>query len=88
MHREEQSFSIELNLVAEFDDDYQGDDDGYAWLERFDRELKPRLVRAVFDAIRETPEWTAVAAPRGRDPSRALEIEVRPPLTNAPKKSG
>ncbi len=76
-HREEQSFSIELQLVAEFDDDYEGDDDGYAWVESFERDLKPRLVRALFDALRADPRWTATAAPRGRDPSRALEIEVR-----------
>lgn len=76
-HREEQSFSIELHLVAEFDDDYEGDEDGYAWLARFDQELKPRVVSAVFDALRASPEWSALAAPRGRDPGRALEIEVR-----------
>ncbi len=78
MHREERSFSIELHLVAEFDDDYEGDDDGYAWHARFDSELKPALVRAVFDAIRANPGWTTVAAPRGRDPSAAIELEVRP----------
>lgn len=80
MHREERSFTIELSLVAEFDDEYQGEDDGYAWVERFERDVRPRLVRAVFDAVREAPGWTAVAAPRGRDPGRAVEIEVRPPL--------
>jgi hypothetical protein len=77
MHREERSFSIELHLVAEFDDAYEGDDDGYAWFERFERELKPALVRGVFEAVRGAPDWTAVAAPRGRDPGVAVEIEVR-----------
>jgi hypothetical protein len=77
MHREERSFSIELHLVAEFDDAYEGDEDGYAWVESFERELKPALVRGVFEAVREAPAWTAVAAPRGRDPGVAVEIEVR-----------
>jgi hypothetical protein len=77
MHREEQSFSIELHLVAEFPDDYEGDDDGYVWLERFGRELRPELARALFAAVSQIPGWTAVAAPRGRDPARALEIEIR-----------
>jgi hypothetical protein len=77
MHREEQSFSIELHLVAEFPEAYEGDEDGYAWIERFERELRPELVRALFAAVSQSPGWTAVAAPRGRDPARALEIELR-----------
>ena len=77
MHREERSFSVELHLVAEFDDDYEGDEDGYAWFSRFEQELGPKLVAAVFDAVRTTPGWAARAAPRGRDRSTAVEIEVR-----------
>ncbi len=80
VHREEQTFTIELQIIAEFPDDYQGDEDGYAWAQRFERELRPELVRALFEAVRRTPGWTAIAAPRGRDPSRALEIELRPDL--------
>jgi hypothetical protein len=77
MHREERSFSIELHLLAEFDDDYEGDEDGYAWVERFERDVKPALVRAVFDAARNARGWTAISAPRGRDPGTAVEIELR-----------
>ncbi len=77
MHREEREFSIVLNVSAEFDEDYAGDDDGFAWHERFERELKPRLVAAVFDVLRADPAWQAVAAPTGRDPERAVEIAVR-----------
>ena len=77
MHREEREFSIVLNVSAEFDDDYAGDDDGFVWHERFERDLKPRLVAAVFDVLRSDPSWQAVAAPTGRDPDRAVEIAVR-----------
>ena len=35
-YREERSFSIEVSLVAEFDDAYEGEEDGFAWFERFD----------------------------------------------------
>jgi len=77
MHREERQFSIELSVSAEFPAEYEGDEDGFAWFEHFDQGLKPRLVAAVFDALRADPNWRAVAAPRGRDPERAVEISVR-----------
>ena len=76
-HREERQFAIQLHLVAEFADDYEGDEDGYAWHERFEQELRPAVIRAVFDALRARPGWTVTAAPRGRDPSETLEIRVQ-----------
>ncbi|MGC4089707.1 MAG: hypothetical protein QM756_17825 [Polyangiaceae bacterium] len=76
MHREERQYSIVLNVSAEFDDDYTGDDDGFAWYEAFEQGLKPRVAAAVFDALRADPRFRAVAAPRGRDPELALEIDV------------
>ena len=45
-HREERSYSIEVNLVAEFDDSYEGDEDGFAWFQRFEGGLKPSLTAA------------------------------------------
>jgi hypothetical protein len=77
MHREERSFAIELALVAEFDDSYEGDEDGYAWHARFEDVLKPLLVSAVTNALRSDPRFSLVAAPRGKDPERALELELR-----------
>jgi hypothetical protein len=77
MHREEREFSVIFHVSAEFGDEYAGDDDGFAWHERFETGLKPRLVAAIFDVLRSDPDWQAMAAPRGRDPERALEIEIR-----------
>ncbi len=75
-HREERSFSITLHLSADFPDDYTGDDDGFAWHERFQQTLKPKLVAAVFDALRGDPRFKAVAAPRGRDPESGLDLDL------------
>jgi hypothetical protein len=86
-HREEKTFSITLHLSADFPDDYSGDDDGYAWHERFQQMLRPAVVSAVFDALRAAPRFTAVAAPRGRDPESALDLEVSFDATSSPKKS-
>jgi hypothetical protein len=76
MHREERDFSIIVHVRAEFDDAYEGDDDGYAWHERFEETVKPRLIRATLEALRSDPAFRAVIAPRGRDPERCLEIDV------------
>jgi hypothetical protein len=84
-HQEDREFQITLHLSATFPDDYVGDDDGFAWFERWDKELRPRLVRALFDAVRADPRFAAVAAPRGRDPESALDIELAF-LTGPPSK--
>jgi len=75
-HREEKTFSITLHLSAEFADDYTGDDDGFAWHERFQQAVRPALVNAVHEALRAQPRFRAVAAPRGRDPESALDLDV------------
>ena len=46
-HREERNYAIDINLVDEFDDDYEGDEDGFSWLRRFETGLKPRLLAEV-----------------------------------------
>lgn len=76
MHREERQFSIVLSIRAEFAEDYTGDEDGFAWFERFDKGAKPRLVQAVFEALRGDPSLEVRAAPRGRDPDVAIDLEV------------
>ena len=75
-HREEKTFTITLHLSAEFADDYTGDDDGFAWHERFQHSARPAIVAAVHEALRLQPRFRAVSAPRGRDPESALDLDV------------
>lgn len=75
-HREEKTFSITLHLSAEFSDEYTGDDDGFAWHERFQHGVRPALTAAVIDALRADPRFRVVAAPRGRDPESGLDLDV------------
>lgn len=75
-HREEKTFTISLHLSADFADDYSGDDDGFTWHERFQRTVRPALVAAVHEALRRDPHFRAIAAPRGRDPESALDLDV------------
>lgn len=81
IHREEKTFTITLHLSADFAADYTGDDDGFSWHERFQHSVRPRLVRAVLDALGAQPRFRAVAAPRGRDPESALDLDVRYDVT-------
>jgi hypothetical protein len=77
VHREEGSFTVRIELSAEFAEAYEGDDDGNAWLQRWRARVQPRLARAIFEQLRMEPGFTAVPASRGKNPEEELEIAVR-----------
>jgi hypothetical protein len=77
VHREEGRFVVRIELVAEFDEDYEGDDDGNAWLEEWRANVRPRVVGAVMNELRQAPGFTAVPVSRGKHPEDEVEIEVR-----------
>lgn len=76
MYREEGTLTIRVDLSAEFGESYEGDDDGYAWLERWRTTVQPKVVRAVFDALRSDPGVDAIPVSRGRRPDENVDIEV------------
>jgi hypothetical protein len=86
VHREEASFTVRIELSAEFGDDYEGEEDGNAWLERWRARVGPRLVKAIFEQLRAEPGFTAVPSSRGKNPEDELEIAVRfvPAVAKAP----
>ncbi len=77
VHREEATFVVRIELSAEFDDAYEGDDDGYAWLERWRASVQPRVTRAVLEHLRAQPAFDAVPVSRGKNPVDEVEIAVR-----------
>jgi hypothetical protein len=77
VHREEGRFVVRIELSAEFGEDYEGDEDGNAWLEAWRARVQPRLARAVFEQLRAEPGFSAVPASRGKSPDDELEITVR-----------
>jgi len=76
VHREEGRFVVRIELSAEFGEDYEGDDDGNAWLEAFRTRVQPRLVRAVMSELRSEPGFSALPVSRGKNPDEELEIAV------------
>jgi hypothetical protein len=77
VHRERAEFVVRIDLSAEFDESYEGDDDGYAWLDRWRASVQARVVRAVFAELRADPSFEAVPASRGKNPEDEIEIAVR-----------
>ncbi|HEX8794015.1 MAG TPA: hypothetical protein VF765_23900 [Polyangiaceae bacterium] len=77
VHREEGRFVVQIELSAEFGADYEGDDDGYAWLADWRARVQPRVARAVLAELRTDRRFSAVPVSRGKSPDEALEIDVR-----------
>ena len=77
VHREEGALTIRIELSAEFDEDYEGDDDGLVWLERFRQNVQPNVVRALFDVLRADRRFDVIPVSRGRSPDENVDIEVR-----------
>jgi hypothetical protein len=77
VHREEGRFVVRIELSAEFGDDYEGDDDGYAWLADWRARVQPRIARAVIAELRTDRRFSAVPTSRGKSPDEELEIDVR-----------
>jgi len=76
-YREEGSFTVRIELTAEFAESYEGEDDGNAWLERWRARVQPKVVRAIFEQLRGEAGFSAVPTSRGKDPDIELEIAVR-----------
>lgn len=79
MHKIEDSFRLRFSLEIEISDERLEDDDfdENAWRPEWERAVKPRVVRAVFDALRERPEWTAHVRNRGAAADDEVEVVVR-----------
>ena len=77
VHSEQGAFVVRIDLSAEFAEDYEGDDDGYAWLAKWRARVQPRIARAVFAELRAEPRFSAVPSSRGKSPDEELEITVR-----------
>jgi hypothetical protein len=82
MFTEERQFSLRFSVEARFEDDDDSGDDDHVWADEWERAVKPRVLRAVFDALRATPGWEAHARNRGV----AIEDEVEIVVTRLPRK--
>jgi hypothetical protein len=61
---EEREFVLRLELRCSFPEDYDGEEDGYAWVEEF-RPSRERFVQAAAAVVARRPGWRVRARNRG-----------------------
>lgn len=76
MFLEEKNFTFRFSLEATFPENYEGEEDNYAWLQEWERLVKPELVKTIFEALRRYPAWTVHVRNRGISPEDEIEIAV------------
>ena len=84
MFQEEKTFNLRFSLEASFSDDYEGEQDNYAWLKEWEQGVKPDLLKAVFECLRRHPAWTAHVRNRGLSPLDEIEIAMVKDLSKTP----
>lgn len=75
-HQEETSFNIRFSLEAKFPEDYEGDEDALAWVRDWDARVKPDVMKAIFQTLRNFPEWSAHIRNRGMAATDEIEIAL------------
>jgi hypothetical protein len=75
-YSEEKQFTLRFAIEARFDEEDDGAADGFAWLPEWEQGLKPAIVRAVFQVLRNAPGWEARARNRGAAADEEIEIVV------------
>lgn len=75
-YTEDRTFLLRFTLEARFPDDYDGDEDGFAWTRQWEGAVKADVLKAVFGALRRHPEWTAHVRNRGASAQDEVEVVV------------
>lgn len=76
MYQEEKFFALKFSLEATFPDDYDGDEDSLAWTKQWEAQIKPQVLKQVFESLRQHPGWSSHVRNRGISPTEEIEIVV------------
>jgi len=82
MHREEKTFRLRFSLEVSFPEDYEGEEDEFAWVRDWEARIKPQLLKSVFDSLRQDPAWSAHIRNRGISPVDEIEVVVSRDYSN------
>ena len=74
MYQEEKTFVLRFSLEASFPDDYDGEDDHMAWVREWESDIKPGMLKQIFEALRRHPAWTSHVRNRGLASTDEIEI--------------
>ena len=72
---EEREFTLRFELRCEFPEGYDGDADGFEWLEEFPA-IAAELVQSAAAVIRRHPGWGVRPANRGRPADEEVTLVV------------
>ena len=84
MFQEEKEFNLRFSLEANFPEDYEGEEDEYAWLKEWETRVKPELLKTIFDSLRRHPAWIVHVRNRGLSPNDEIEIAMVKDFTKGP----
>jgi len=76
VHREEVTWTIRVEASATFDDNYDGELDGYVWRDQQFRELQERAAAAVLRALSGLESWRVRTGNRGLPATDELLVHV------------
>ncbi len=74
MYREEKTFTLRFSLETSFPDDYEGEEDQFAWVREWESRIKPQVLKQVFESLRQHPAWSSHVRNRGVSPADEIEI--------------
>ena len=88
METTEKNFNIRFSLTATIPDAlWEGDDfEADTWLDEWEAQIKPGLIRAIFAYLRSFPNWDAHIRNRGVSPLDEVEIVIERHFTLPPAK--
>ena len=76
MYQEETTFNLRFNLEAKFPETYDGDDDDMVWAREWETQVKPEIVKAIFQTLRQFPHWSAHVRNRGMAQTDEIEVAL------------
>lgn len=82
MYREEKTFMLRFSLEAIFPDNYSGEEDSMEWLREWEARMKPRMLKQVFESLREYEAWRCHVRNRGVAASEEIEVVVSRDLSH------
>jgi len=88
MYHEEKTFNLRFHLEAQFTEEYDGDEDAHAWEYDWDTRIKPEIIKAVFEALRNAPSWSSHIRNRGKSSADEIEIAMMKVFDNAKEQGG
>lgn len=83
MFQEDKTFTFRFSLEATFPEEYDGDEDNHAWLREWEKQIKPELLKLMFESLRRHPSWKVHVRNRGLSPEDEIEVVMAKDFSNA-----